>query len=70
MAKFRITTNQEVASKIEMFFNSSLSEGRSIVLDHINNQEKYCDVIIASVKEDEKIDPVDIFWMGFYSNDK
>jgi len=70
MAKFTITTNHEVASKIEMFFNSSISEGRSIVLVGVIKEEKYCDVVIASVKEDEKIDPVDIFWMGFYSNDK
>lgn len=70
MAKFIITTNSEVASQIQKFFRSSISDGRSIVLGGISENTGFTDVLICSAKDDELIRPEDIFWMGYYSNEK
>jgi|GEM_PF-4793045 len=68
MYYFTIPTNRSTADRIQDFFNSAvLTQNISIKLKGIDHQPRYSVVSIASTKPDTKIDPVDIFWMGFYS---
>ena len=65
--KIIITTNKSTADCIQKFFNSSVSERRSIRLEAINHNPGYSDVVIGPSDESEKIKPEDIFWMGYYT---
>lgn len=73
MEKFIITTNKKTASEIEAFFKSVVSRPRSIALGKIYHsgpvlgEEGYTTVEIIPSKPGKPIDPVDIFWMGYFT---
>ena len=67
MNYFVITTNKEVATQIEKFFQSGiLSHNRTIELGKVSHNDGFSDVQIIAAKEDEKMNPEDIFWLGHY----
>lgn len=69
MSYFTITTNRETALEIEQCFkNPILSHGRSIKLGTINHERGFSTVQIVSDPEEGKINPEDIFWMGYHSS--
>jgi len=70
MNYFTITTNKETALAIEQCFHSIMGLKRSIKLGKINHEAKYSTIQIIANPEDGKMNPEDIFWMGFYSNAK
>ena len=71
---FTITTNKDVALKIEKFFKSStLTKDRNLELGSITYEKglvsDYAIVQIKSKVGEDYITPEDIFWLGFYSSD-
>ena len=71
---FTITTNKDVALKIEKFFKSStLTKDRNLELGSITYEKglvsDYAIVQIKSKVGEDYIKPEDIFWLGFYSSD-
>ncbi|WP_299576640.1 hypothetical protein [uncultured Sunxiuqinia sp.] len=68
MQYFVITTNKETAQAIEQVFQSPvLSTGRTVALGKIKHEPNYSTVQIIADPAEEKINPEDIFWMGFHS---
>lgn len=67
-AYFTITTTREVADNIERVLKSPVHSKRSICVGNIRNEQNYSVVQIIAKEESQKIQPEDIFWLGYFTN--
>jgi len=68
MAHFIITTNREVAEKVEAFSKSKvLNKNRSCKVDKVTHDTGFSTIKICSTEDGGLIKPEDIFWLAHYS---
>lgn len=66
---FTITTNHETAKEIEKLRNSVVIERRSLQIGDVDySNPNFAIVKIMAVAE--KINPEDIFWLGYHTDKK
>lgn len=64
---FTITTTREVADNIERVLTSQIHAKRSIQIGGIMHEDTYSVVQIKAREKDKKIEPEDIFWVGYFT---
>lgn len=64
---FTITTTRKVSDNIESVLSDALHSNRSICVGTVRHETNYSIVQIMPKEKGRKIEPEDIFWLGYFT---